>query len=104
MSIRIDKTKCVGCTKCVEVCPGSLIELDEKRKAYIRYTRDCWGCVSCVKECKVNAIDFYLGADIGGMGSKMNVSKQGPYINWTITKTSGVTQVIQIDTRESNKY
>ena len=43
MSISIDKLKCKGCTKCTAVCPGSLIELDENKKAYIRYPKDCWG-------------------------------------------------------------
>lgn len=66
MSILIHKENCVGCRKCQQVCPRSLIETDAQGKAYIRYPKDCWGCVSCVKECQVKAIDFYLGADIGG--------------------------------------
>ncbi|MGN0577695.1 MAG: 4Fe-4S binding protein, partial [Ruminiclostridium sp.] len=34
MSIAIDKAKCVGCGRCHEVCPGTLIKLDENGKAY----------------------------------------------------------------------
>ena len=75
MSIRIDQKKCVGCRKCSEVCPGTLIVMEDK-KAVMKYPKNCWGCVSCVKECKAGAIDFFLGADIGGNGSIMNVKKR----------------------------
>ena len=61
MSIRIDQKKCVGCRKCSEVCPGTLIVMEDK-KAVMKYPKNCWGCVSCVKECKAGAIDFFLGA------------------------------------------
>ena len=78
MSIRIDQKKCVGCRKCSEVCPGTLIVMEDK-KAVMKYPKNCWGCVSCVKECKAGAIDFFLGADIGGNGSIMNVKKRRGY-------------------------
>lgn len=104
MSISIDKLKCKGCTKCAAVCPGSLIELDENNKAYIRYPKDCWGCASCIKECAFGAIAFYLGADIGGMGSKMSVSTQGDLLNWQIEKTDGTTEVITVNKKDSNQY
>ena len=93
MSIRIDQKKCVGCRKCSEVCPGTLIVME-----------NCWGCVSCVKECKAGAIDFFLGADIGGNGSIMNVKSEGDILHWIITKTDGSTSVIDVDRRNSNKY
>ena len=104
MSIVINKEKCVGCRKCMQVCPGSLIKLDNDGKAYIKYPKDCWGCVSCVKECKCDAIDFYLGADIGGMGSRMNVKSREDIIDWNITKYSGEIQTIEIDRTKSNQY
>ena len=75
MSIRINKNKCVGCKRCLDVCPGSLIKTDATGKAYIKYPKDCWGCTSCLKECKTGAIAFFLGADIGGMGSEMTVNE-----------------------------
>ena len=77
MSIRIDQKKCVGCRKCSEVCPGTLIVMEDK-KAVMKYPKNCWGCVSCVKECKAGA--------------------------WIITKTDGSTSVIDVDRRNSNKY
>lgn len=103
MSIRINKEKCVGCTKCSQVCPGTLICMENK-KAVMKYPKNCWGCVSCVKECAVGAIDFYLGVDIGGMGSVLNVEKKGDILQWKVTKTDGTKLVIDINQKDSNRY
>ena len=104
MSIEIDKLKCVGCGRCRDVCPGTLIALDEERRAYIKYPRDCWGCTSCIKECPMYAIRFFLGADMGGMGSRLHTEKDGDILRWVTEKPDGSTAVINVDTRESNKY
>ncbi len=82
MSITMNQALCKGCKACEQVCPGSLIKMNEAGKAYIKYPKDCWGCSSCVKECHFGAISLYLGADIGGMG----------------------TEQIVLNTKESNKY
>lgn len=103
MSIAIDKNKCIGCGKCSIVCPGSLIKVENK-KAFIKYPKDCWGCTSCLKECPVNAVEFYLGADIGGMGSLVHVEKNGNILNWIINRSDGIVTEIKINTKESNKY
>ena len=103
MSIRIDQKKCVGCRKCSEVCPGTLIVMEDK-KAVMKYPKNCWGCVSCVKECKAGAIEFYLGADIGGMGSLVHTEKKGDILSWIIDKPEGETIKIDINQKESNKY
>lgn len=103
MSIRILNDKCVGCGRCVSVCPGTLIAL-ECDKAVMKYPKNCWGCVSCVKECRKEAIEFYLGADMGGMGSTLTVKSDGPVLNWKIKKSDGSVSVIQVDRRNSNKY
>lgn len=103
MSIAIDKNKCIGCGKCSVVCPGSLIKVVDK-KAYIKYPKDCWGCTSCIKECPVNAVQFFLGADIGGMGSLVHTEKNGDILSWIIKRSDGTEAKIQINTKESNKY
>lgn len=103
MSIRINQDKCVGCGKCGEVCPGTLISI-ENHKAIMKYPKNCWGCVSCVKECSVGAIDFYLGIDIGGMGSVMNVSSIGDILQWKIKKTNGMEIMIDVNRKDSNRY
>lgn len=103
MSIKIDPLKFIGCTKCTQVCPGTLIKMENK-KAVIKYPKNCWGCVSCVKECPVEAIEFFLGADIGGNGSKMTVKEKGDILQWVVTKRDGSKEVININRKDSNKY
>lgn len=104
MSIRIQREKCAGCGRCAQVCPGNLIKTDPEGKAYIRRVRDCWGCTSCLKECGTGAIDFFLGADLGGLGSRLSVTTRGNSRIWTVTKPDGSTERIETDRRESNKY
>ena len=104
MSIAIDKKKCIGCGKCRNVCPGSLIKFDSDKKAFIKYPKDCWGCTSCIKECPVYAIKFYLGADIGGMGSLVHTEKDGDILHWIIEHPDGQVSQIDINQKESNKY
>jgi Ferredoxin len=104
MSILIDKNKCVGCKQCFVVCPGNLIKSDDDGKAFMKYPRDCWGCSSCVKECKAGAIAFYLGADIGGRGSKLTVREEGDIIHWYVEKADGEVAVIAVNRKDSNKY
>lgn len=103
MSIQINTEKCIGCSSCVEVCPGNLIKLCEK-KALIKHEQDCWGCTSCVKACPKQAISFFLGADMGGRGATLTVSKTGSVSKWLITKSDGSVQKIEVDSSEANKY
>lgn len=104
MSILISKKSCIGCKKCIDVCPGNLIKIGEDKKAYIKYPRDCWGCCSCIKECNNSAIKLYLGADIGGRGSLMYVNKEGEFINWKIEESNGQLHDIYINPKDSNRY
>lgn len=104
MSIAIDSKKCMGCGACCNVCPGSLIKQGTDKKAYMKYPKDCWGCASCIKECKFEAISLYLGADIGGMGSKLSVSGDKERLIWKIAKPDGRQEEIIINRKESNQY
>jgi adenylylsulfate reductase subunit B len=104
MSISINKDKCVGCRKCANVCPGNLIKMDDENRAFIKYPKDCWGCTSCIKECDHEAISFFLGADIGGMGSKLTVNTQNENIIWNIEKSDGERIKIEINPKDANKY
>jgi adenylylsulfate reductase subunit B len=104
MSIRIQKTECVGCGRCIEACPGNLIKKDAEGKAFIRREKDCWGCTSCLKECKTGAIRFFLGADIGGKGSLLSVTEKGDIRTWKVTDTAGNVQTIEVNKKDANKY
>jgi adenylylsulfate reductase subunit B len=103
MSIAINHNKCVGCGRCVEVCPGNLIRMIDGH-AVIKREKDCWGCTSCLKECKTGAIAFFLGADMGGKGSVLSVEEHGDVRDWTVTAPDGTKKTIRINTKESNKY
>ncbi len=104
MSIAINEEKCIGCRKCLKVCPGSLIKLKENKKAWIKYPKDCWGCSSCLKECDHKAIALYLGADIGGMGSKLTTKLEGDLVHWQIEKNNGEIAIIDVNRKDSNQY
>ncbi|MDO4286848.1 MAG: ferredoxin family protein [Eubacteriales bacterium] len=103
MSIHIDQNTCIGCGQCAEVCPGTLIQMKQS-KAWMRYPKECWGCVSCVKQCPVHAVSLYLGADIGGAGSRMTVTKEGSLLHWTVTRADASQETITVDSRDANKY
>ena len=103
MSIAINSSKCVGCKRCIEACPGNLIKLVDG-KAVIKREKDCWGCTACLKECQTGAITFFLGADIGGRGSVLSVSDSGDIRTWTVTAPDQSTKTIVVNKKESNKY
>lgn len=103
MSIRINQKNCIGCGRCAEVCPGSLIRM-RNGKADIRYEEDCWGCASCVKECRTGAIDFFLGADLGGGDVCMKVRKTGSVLNWDFYRENDLMRTITVKTEEANRY
>lgn len=104
MSIVIDSEKCRGCGKCEKVCPGTLIGMNEQGKACMKYPKDCWACSSCIKECPFGAIALYLGADMGGMGSRMTVQEKDDKLYWNVERFDGSKEQIVIDKKESNKY
>lgn len=104
MSIQIDKNKCIGCLKCMVVCPGNLICNDKDGKAYIKYKENCWGCAACVKECENQAIKYYLGADIGGNGGYLYISRNSSELKWHIIDKNNHEIVINTNRKKSNKY
>lgn len=103
MSIKINREKCRDCHQCMDVCPGSLIK-EQDGKAFLKYPKNCWGCASCVKVCHFGAIDFYLGTDIGGRGSTLNVTYEGNILHWKIQKYNGEQVTVDINSQNSNTY
>ena len=104
MSIKINLQKCVGCGKCLNTCPGNLIFKNDEEKAFIKYPEECWGCTACLKECPVQAINYYLGVDIGGKGTYLNTKKEKNLLHWHIFKPNNEEIIITTNETEGNKY
>lgn len=104
MSIQIDEKKCTGCGKCRQVCPGSLLYKKANGKTEMKYPKECWGCTSCVKECKDEAIQYYLGADMGGQGSFLYTEREGQLLHWIVVSPDGWKQKLTTDQSQANAY
>ena len=61
-------------------------------------------CASCLKECRHDAIFYFLGADIGGQGSRMQTNREGDLTHWIISSPGREPFTITVDRNESNKY
>ncbi len=104
MSIRINEERCARCGACVDVCPGNLIKRDTNGKARIKRPADCWGCASCLKECRFQAIEYFLGADLGGAGAFMQVERRGDVARWIVRRNDRTLAVVDVDRSNANKY
>lgn len=104
MSIHINEEKCKGCGRCLQVCPGGLIDSKNFGKARITYPKRCWGCTACIKECPYEAIELFLGREIGGTGTKITAINEKDAIRWKMTYQNKESMVIPTFKRKSNQY
>jgi ferredoxin len=51
----IDKSSCISCGECIEVCPADAIEYNSDGKAVIDQSK-CKSCGDCVNVCPEGAI------------------------------------------------
>lgn len=62
--IKIDYRYCVGCLRCVEVCPQANVLRVVERGAVMRprivELDACAGCGGCVRACPTHAIGLFL--------------------------------------------
>ena len=104
MVILADEKKCIGCGRCIVICPGNILRRSENGKAYLADPQGCWSCASCMKECPVGAISLMCPPQLGGRGGHMSLEKEGTSTKWTIEKSDGEKVVIITDTKEANRY
>jgi len=62
--LRIEEKLCIGCAKCVKVCPFNALEMDGD---VARVNERCTDCGACVDECPVDAIVLDRPETVGGM-------------------------------------
>ena len=88
----------------MNICPGNLLSRNSNNEVVLDYPKDCWGCTSCIKECPLNAIEFFLGADIGGNGTITTATVEEGKISWNFEKPNGEKVLINIDSNKANEY
>ena len=59
----VDESRCVGCGKCVLVCPGGVLSLNERKVPVIRDFSEfgwdgCWRCEHCLAACPKGAVSI----------------------------------------------
>lgn len=60
----VDTSKCVGCRKCVRVCPGGILSLNQEKQVQIANFKEfgwngCWKCEHCLAVCPMGAISIF---------------------------------------------
>lgn len=53
--LTLDTEKCTGCSRCITVCPHSVLAVSNKI-AHIVDPNSCMECGACVKNCPENAL------------------------------------------------
>lgn len=53
----IREADCIGCTKCIQVCPVDAI-VGAGKLMHVVLTKDCTGCGLCVEPCPVDCIEM----------------------------------------------
>jgi len=56
----LDREKCSGCGRCVDVCPHAVLEMAD-RKAKIMDRQACMECGACANNCETGAITVKAG-------------------------------------------
>jgi NAD-dependent dihydropyrimidine dehydrogenase PreA subunit len=59
-TVELNEPACIGCGKCVEVCPHQVFSLDEI-KARMEDRDACMECGACKRNCPVAAIEVDAG-------------------------------------------
>ena len=63
-NFEVDREKCIGCSQCVNVCPGAVLYLDEDKKSNMKDIdcfgwNGCWKCEHCLSVCPTGAISIF---------------------------------------------
>jgi len=77
-TLAIDQEKCIGCGRCVDVCPHRIIAMTNG-KAAVNDKDRCIECGACSKNCPVGAITVKAGVGCAAaiLGSKSGAAVCG---------------------------
>lgn len=70
VKLRVSNKKCIGCGKCIKVCPEQAIAFSDEKKACIDKDK-CIGCGECMTVCPVKAITLDWDTDIKDLLERM---------------------------------
>jgi NAD-dependent dihydropyrimidine dehydrogenase PreA subunit len=59
-TLKLDKSICIGCGRCVEVCPHQVFVVENKKASFNDF-QACMECGACAKNCPVDAISVDAG-------------------------------------------
>jgi len=105
--IDINVNKCNGCKqldepRCVDICPGNLLFINQDGKEAIYDPSECWDCFACVKACPRLALAIRLPFQINESMAKLI----GYHINndtvWEFREQNG-TLIERYRSRSCNK-
>lgn len=55
----INKEKCIGCQKCVQICTMDVFGAQkEKGVPVVQFPKECWHCRACILDCPADAIEM----------------------------------------------
>lgn len=68
---KINEEQCIGCTKCIEVCPVDAI-MGASKQLHVVIDEQCIGCELCLPPCPVNCITL---EDAGQLDHQMRLNR-----------------------------
>ena len=60
VTLKYNSEKCTGCRRCIEVCPRTVFEMEDK-KARITDKDRCIECGACANNCQYEALSVDAG-------------------------------------------
>ncbi|MCO6441070.1 MAG: electron transport complex subunit RsxB [Nitrococcus mobilis] len=80
----IDETACIGCTRCIQVCPVDAI-LGTAKQMHTVIRTECTGCALCIEPCPVDCI--HLQPVTQDMGAQTRLDQNPTVANAACSKS-----------------